>query len=125
MKRKKLPGMFIVTTSSTTVAIPAHEGWNPITEENRGRGSFEVRAMFGTGTSVNLGIQTATDLRNPDATPLTIATARTSDGVRDPDATPTTLSMQDKQGFRYVWLISTTSGAGGCWVAGYADTFQA
>lgn len=93
--RKKLPGMFISTNNGAgTVAVPAHDGWIIPSNENRGRGSFEVRCIFGTGTTtMNLGIETATDIRSPDGSPTAICTARTTNGVQDPEATPVTLAM--------------------------------
>lgn len=123
--RKALRGMFIVTDATGTVVIPAHDGWNRATNENKGRGSFEVRALFGGGTtSVNLGIQTATDIRNPDGTPTALCTARTSNGVQDPDATAAAVDVNAKQAYRYVWILSSTSGVGGCWVGGYGETWN-
>jgi hypothetical protein len=117
--------MTIVGSAGTPgVVVPAHDGWLGIKDQNRGRGSFEVRGIFGTGTSVQLGIQTATDLRVPDTGATAITTATTTNGVVDPKSAADAIAMLDKQAYRYVWIIFTTTGVGGAWVGGYGETFQ-
>jgi len=121
-RRIWLPNRTLITATTTPGdKIPA-SGWQTVTQENSARGSAEIRAIAGTGTTVGIAIETATDPRNPDASILGMFTANaTTNGVKDPDSTILTVNLAGKQFFRIIWVIFVTSGTGWASVNGFVD----
>ena len=123
-RRTNNPPRTLITTSASDEIIFAGP-WMSVANENKFRAGAEVRAINGTGTTVNIGVQTATDPRSPDASPTMLwATGVTADGIKDPDSTLVTVTLGAKLYYRYVWAIKVTSGTGWASVAGWVDAMD-
>jgi hypothetical protein len=118
------PRTIVGTLSGTAVKIPATH-WIGVTRKTKARAGFELRGVFGTGTSIAIGVETCTDPRSPDASATTIVTGVSANGIADPDASLVSIDLQAKLYFRIVWLLSGTSGTGGGSVQGFADLIDA
>jgi len=123
-RRTSLLPQIIITTSTTSEHLLASP-WQAVGQENKFRAGAEVRAINGTGTTVNVSVETATDPRNPDASPTALwATGVTADGIKDPDSSLVTVTLAGKLYYRYVWSIKVTSGTGWASVAGWVDALD-
>jgi hypothetical protein len=122
IKRTNLPPRTLITSSTTPGdKIPA-SGWFRVGQENKARGGAEVRAIAGTGTTVHLGIETATDPRNPDSGYTSMWSAgAASNGMKDPDSALVSVSVAGKLWYRWVWGIFVTSGTGWVSVSGFGE----
>jgi hypothetical protein len=96
-------------------------------QESKARGGAEVRAINGTGATLMLGIETATDPRSPDSGYTALWTSgATANGVKDPDSAAwVTLSLSGKLWWRYVWIFAVTSGTGWVSVNGFGEVVDA
>jgi hypothetical protein len=126
IKHTELPGRSIMTNagSGSPDAIPAST-WIRVGQENKARGGAEVRCITGTGMSVNLHLQTATDPRSPDASTIAMwAAAVTANGIKDPDSSLVSAALGGKLWYRWVWVVSVTSGTGWASVSGFGETMD-
>lgn len=109
------PRTLVTSATSPGDKVPASK-WFRVGRENKGRGAADFRAFTGTGMTVILGVETATDPRSPDTGYSALwATGATANGPKDPDGTWNTLALAGKLYWRFVWVIYVTSGTG--WVS--------
>jgi len=123
-RRTNLPPRTLITTATSNEQVFASP-WQSVGQENKFRAGAEVRAISGTGMTVNLAVETATDPRTPDGSPTALwATGVTADGIKDPDSSLVSVTLAAKLYYRYVWSIKVTSGTGWASVAGWVDALD-